>query len=140
MLEAFFKDKLGPFTLRLALGLVCVYHGFLKIMVEGGTAWNPGLSLGWQLALSWGEFAGGLAILAGLCCRWAATLILVVTAANVAVSQGWAVFRLPLRNLEPLILIALIGLSVLFLGAGELSLDKRGGKSSSSKAPRKAAA
>ena len=36
MSEAFCKEKLGPLALRLALGLVCVWHGYLKIMAGGG--------------------------------------------------------------------------------------------------------
>lgn len=138
MFESFCKEKLGPLTLRLALGLVCVYHGFLKIMAEGGTAWQPGLSVGWQLGLAWAEFAAGLAVLVGFYCRWAAAIILGVTAVNIAIVQGWQVTRLPLRSLEPIVLIVLVGFAVLFLGAGELSLDKRGSKSSSGKTPSRA--
>jgi uncharacterized membrane protein YphA (DoxX/SURF4 family) len=45
--ETFFKEKLGPLTLRLALGSVCLYHGYVKIMAQGGTAWTSGLATGW---------------------------------------------------------------------------------------------
>src|SRR5204862_541263 len=69
MLEAYCREKLGPLALRLALGLVCVYHGFDKIMASGGTHWTATLPAGWQLAIAWGPFTAGVAILAGLRCR-----------------------------------------------------------------------
>jgi uncharacterized membrane protein YphA (DoxX/SURF4 family) len=125
--EAFCKEKLAPLALRLALGLVCVYHGFIKIMATGGTAWYPGLSVGWQVAIAWGEFGAGLAILLGFRCRLAAALVLVLTAGMLVWWQGWNVFRLSIPALEPTLMLLLMGLSLLFLGAGELSLDGRGG-------------
>jgi uncharacterized membrane protein YphA (DoxX/SURF4 family) len=141
VIEAFCREKLGPLTLRLALGSVCVYHGFLKIMAAGGTAWQPGLPAAWQAALAWGEFAAGLAILVGLHCRPAAAAVLALTVGTLLWWQGWGALRLPLRTLEPFVLLALLSLSLLFLGAGELSLDRRGrAKSPAAKPPRKAAA
>jgi uncharacterized membrane protein YphA (DoxX/SURF4 family) len=141
--ETYFKDKLGPLTLRLALGLVCVSHGYLKIMASGGTAWNPGMTTGWQLFIAWGEFGAGLAILVGCYCRWACVLVLGLTIGTLAWTQGWRVFRLPLATLEPFLMLLLMGISLLFLGAGEFSLDARGGSSggsSAGRAPRKRAA
>jgi uncharacterized membrane protein YphA (DoxX/SURF4 family) len=127
MFEAFFKDKLGPLTLRVAVGLACVYHGYVKIMVAGGTAWAPELPVGWQLFIAWGELAAGLAILFGFWCRLAAALAVALTAGTVVWWQGWHVFHLPLPRLEPVLLLLLMGLALLFLGAGGLSLDGRGG-------------
>lgn len=130
VLEAFCKDKLGPLSLRLALGFVFLYHGYLKIMAGGGTAWYPPWPVGWQLLVAWGEFAGGLAILLGFRCRLAAALVLSITVGTLTYIHGWSVFRLPLRNLEPTVLQLLVGCAVLFVGAGELSCDARaGGKS-----------
>ena len=127
MFEAFCREKLGPLVLRLALGLTCVYHGFLKIMAAGGTAWSPGLGVGWQLLIAWTEFGAGLAILAGLYCRLAALAMLAVTAGTWVWWQGWGLFTLPLATLEPFLVLVLAGLALLLLGAGELSLDGRGG-------------
>src|SRR5262249_61117472 len=78
--EAFCKDKLGPLALRLAVGLFCVYHGYLKIMAAGGTAWYPSLAVGWQVLIAWAEFASGLAVLLGFRCRTAATVVVGLTA------------------------------------------------------------
>ena len=128
MFEAFCKEKLAPLALRLALGFVCIYHGYLKIMSDGGTAWHPGWPTGWQLAVAWGELAAGLAILFGFRCRLAAAGLLAITAGTQAGLQGWNVLHLPLRTLEPTVLLILMGLTLLFLGGGELSLDGRGAK------------
>ncbi len=125
MFETFCKEKLGPLVLRLALGLVCVYHGYVKIMATGGTTWYPGLGVGWQLLIAWGEFSAGLAILFGFRCRIAATVVLILTAGMLIWSQGWRLRQLPLRSLEPTFLLLLTLLALLFLGAGELSVDAR---------------
>ena len=127
MFESFCKEKLAPLALRLALGLVCVYHGYLKIMANGGTTWSPGLPTSWQLALAWAEFGAGLAILVGLWCRLAAATVLTLMVGLIAWWQGWGVFNQPLRSLEQTFLLFLIGLALLFLGAGELSVDGRAG-------------
>jgi putative oxidoreductase len=127
MFEAYCREKLGPLALRLALGLVCVCHGYLKIMASGGTAWANGLPLLWQVLIAWAEFTGGVAILLGFRCRVAAAGVLAVTVGQVAWWHGWQLFNLPLRTLEPTVVVLLMGLSLLFLGAGQLALDARGG-------------
>ena len=124
--EAFCRDKLAPLTLRLALGLFCIYHGYIKIMANGGTTWNPNLTVAWQLFVAWSEFASGLAILLGFRCRLAAGVVLALFAGLLIWSQGWIFWRLPIQSLETTILLLLTGLSLLFLGAGEISLDRRG--------------
>jgi uncharacterized membrane protein YphA (DoxX/SURF4 family) len=126
VIEAFCKDKLGPFVLRLALGLFCVYHGYVKIMANGGTTWNPSLTVGWQLLVAWGEFASGLAILLGFRCRLAAGTVLFLLIGLLIWTQGWHVWRLPVQSLETTALLFLTGMALLFVGAGELSLDQRG--------------
>jgi uncharacterized membrane protein YphA (DoxX/SURF4 family) len=125
--ESFCKDKLGPLALRIALGLVCAYHGYLKIMANGGTAWNHGLAVWWQLLIAWGEFAAGLAILLGFRTRLAATSVLVLMIGQLAWFEGTKLAQLPVRSLELPFLLLLSGLALLFLGAGELSVDGRSG-------------
>lgn len=134
MFEAFFREKLGPLALRLALGSACVYHGFLKIMAHGGAWWTSGMPTGLQMAIAWGEFVAGIAILIGFYCRWAAVMALVVTIGTLAWWHGWGLFHLPLKTLEPTIMLTLVSLSLVFQGAGEISLDARGGSSKGSSA------
>jgi uncharacterized membrane protein YphA (DoxX/SURF4 family) len=136
--EAFCKDKLGPLALRLALGAVYVWHGYLKIMATGGMSWYPTWPVGWQLLIAWGEFAAGLAILLGFYCRWAAGAALVLTAGVLTCWQGLHVEHWPWRSLEPTLVLLMGALALLFLGAGELSLDGRGaGNAAPAKAPKK---
>lgn len=137
MFETYCKDKLAPLTLRLALGLFCVYHGYLKIQAGGGAAWYPGLPKGWQLAIAWGEFAAGLAILFGFRCRLAAAAALAISVGTFLWWQGWNALRLPLPTVEPLILILLVAVALVFMGAGGLSLDGRNGSKPAFKAAKK---
>jgi uncharacterized membrane protein YphA (DoxX/SURF4 family) len=130
--ESFLKEKLAPLTLRLALGLVCIYHGFVKIMSNGGMTWHLTMPVVWQLAIAWAEFAAGLAILLGFRCRWAAAVALAALLATQAWSLGWGILQQPLRSLEPTGVLVLVAVSLLFLGAGELSIDGRGSGSRSS--------
>jgi uncharacterized membrane protein YphA (DoxX/SURF4 family) len=130
MFESFCKEKLAPLTLRLALGLVCIYHGFSKIMVMGGLNWEPALPVGYQFLLAWGEFGAGAAILLGFRCRLAALTIVALIVGKLAYFHGWQMFHLPMKTLEPTVQLVLVGLTLLFLGAGELSVDARGGNAS----------
>ena len=123
MFETHFREKIGPFVLRLALGLVCVYHGFAKIQANGGTNWAPELGTGWQLAIAWGEFSAGLAILVGLYCRWAAGVILLVTVGTLAWFQGKALFSQSLASLEPRFLVVLCSLALVCLGGGSWAVS-----------------
>jgi uncharacterized membrane protein YphA (DoxX/SURF4 family) len=134
--EKLFKDKLGPLTLRVAVGLVGVYHGFLKIRESGGTEWASGLNVGWQLLIAWGQLAAGVAVLVGFRCRIAVGVLLATTVATVLWWQGWGVVRLPLRSLEPLLVVVLSALALLFVGAGEFAVGGGGGRAL---APRKRA-
>ena len=134
MFEKICRDKLAPLVLRLALGLACVYHGYLKIMAAGGTAWHGSLPLGWQLLIAWSEFGAGLALLAGFRCRLAATIALTVILGMLVWQEGWHVFRLAPQMLEPLLLLTLIGLALVFQGGGDLTLAGRsGGRSGAAK-------
>src|SRR5262249_27145129 len=121
----------------LALGLFCVYHGFLKIKVDGGASWTTTLPAAWQFLLAWSELVAGLAILFGYRCRAAAAVVLAITTGTLIWWQGWNIFKLPLHNLEPTILLILIGLALVFLGAGELSVDGRAAVGSKSSFRRK---
>lgn len=116
--EATVREKLGPLVLRLALGLICCYHGFLKIMARGGMNWSSGLPLGWQLAIAWAEFGAGIAILIGLYVRWASGLVFLVVIGSLAWFQGLGLFSQPLASLEQHFLLIFCALALLFVGGG----------------------
>jgi uncharacterized membrane protein YphA (DoxX/SURF4 family) len=126
--EAFCKDKLGPLLLRLAVGMVCVYHGYLKIMYAGGTAWHPGWPVGWQVGLSWAEFSAGVAMVLGFRCRIAAGLALLAITTDLVWDEGWRILQMPPRVPERVALLLLTGVALVCLGAGELSVDGRAAK------------
>ncbi len=133
MFEAYCREKIGPLALRIGIGLFFAYHGFVKIMAGGGTAWYPEWSVGWQVVIAWAEFAAALAILVGFRCRVAALVVLVVMLLLLLWMQGWRLLHMPLASLELTLLALLTVVALLFLGPGELSLDGRAG----GKGPRK---
>jgi uncharacterized membrane protein YphA (DoxX/SURF4 family) len=123
--ETFCREKLGPLALRVALGLFCVYSGYLKIMAAGGTTWYPSMPVFWQVVISWAEFCAGVAVLIGFRCRLAAMVIVLLTAGMPIWSYGWRLLQLHIRDLQMTLLLVLTGLALLFLGAGGISLDAR---------------
>ena len=129
MFDAFLKEKLGPLSLRLALGSFCAYHGFLKIMSHGGAWWTTGMPTWMQLSMAWTEFGSGIAILLGFFCRANAGNMISVTIGTLVWFHGWNTFRLPINTLELPILLLLMELSVVCLGAGDISIDARRGSS-----------
>lgn len=141
MFDTWGRERVAPLALRLALGVVCLQHGFTKITADGGMAWAPSLGVGWQLAIAWGEFFAGLAILFGFRCRIAAGLVLLLTAGTWLWWHGYGLVQLPLATLESPFLLLFGAVSLLFLGAGELSVDARnsGGRSSAPRPARRKA-
>jgi uncharacterized membrane protein YphA (DoxX/SURF4 family) len=127
MFETYCRENVGPLLLRVALGLVCVAHGYLKIMAGGGTAWVGGLSTFWQLLIAWGEFTAGVAILAGFRCRGAAAGVLALSVGTQVWWHGWGVFRQPLEALEGELILLLMALTLVCLGGGGLAVDARKG-------------
>lgn len=123
MFEAYCKDKLGPLVLRLAVGIICIGHGYLKIMSNGGTTWLPGTHVAWQLFIAWGEFGAGLAMLVGFRCRIAAGLALLLNIGTLIWVQGRQLLDQPLRSFEMSYLLIFSTLALLFLGSGGLAVD-----------------
>jgi uncharacterized membrane protein YphA (DoxX/SURF4 family) len=139
MFDALLKDKLGPLTLRIALGSYCLYHGFLKIMHHGGAWWTTGMPTWMQLMTAWTEFGSGITILLGFFCRANAGNAISVTVGTMAWFHGWNALHLPLSSLELPLLIVLMEVALVCIGPGDISIDARwakgGSKRSSSAAP-----
>jgi uncharacterized membrane protein YphA (DoxX/SURF4 family) len=117
----------------MALGLVCIYHGFAKIQANGGTNWAPDLHVLWQLAIAWGEFGAGMAILVGLYSRWAAAAALVISTGTLVWFQGVRLFSQPIASLESRFLIMFCSVALLCLGGGAWAVSASHG----GRAPRK---
>lgn len=123
--------KYGLLPLRIALGLVFIYHGYLKLFTgnfPGGTA-GFFTSLGIPLATFFAiivsilEFFGGIALLVGLMTRWTSLLLAVnmlVALLLVHLPNGFSVSK---GGVE-FVLVLLGGvLTLALLGAGKYSLD-----------------
>ncbi len=133
--ENHFREKIGPLVLRLALGLVCVYHGFAKIQANGGTNWAPDLHVLWQLTIAWGEFGAGMAILVGLYCRWAAAAALLLSVGTLLWFHGARVFSQPIASLESRFLVVLCSVALLCLGGGAWAVSAPAGHRTARKKP-----
>ena len=131
--ESHFREKIGPLVLRLALGIVCVYHGFAKIQGNGGTNWAPDLNVIWQLVIAWGEFGAGLAILVGLYCRWAAAAALLLSIGTLVWFHGAKLFSQPIASLESRFLIVFCSVALLCLGGGAWAVSASSGGRSARK-------
>jgi uncharacterized membrane protein YphA (DoxX/SURF4 family) len=125
--ESQFREKIGPLVLRLALGVVCVYHGFAKIQANGGTNWAPDLNVLWQLTIAWGEFSAGMAILVGLYCRWAAAAALLLSVGTLIWFQGARLLSQPIASLESRFLVVLCSVALLCLGGGAWAVSAPSG-------------
>jgi putative oxidoreductase len=83
-------SDLASFLLRMGLAAVFVYRGYIKLSQGGGTSWYPKdvLPEETQLAVAWGEFVCGLALLVGLLSRLSAIGIIVIMVGAIIVETG----------------------------------------------------
>jgi len=119
----------APMFLRLAIGVIFISHGRLKLFGGLDRTENFLASLGFPLPgvfaiiLACTEFFGGLCILLGLFTRYAAALIFIVMAVailkvhlpNGLTGQGG--FEFPLMNL-------VAAMALMLLGSGKASVEK----------------
>jgi putative oxidoreductase len=147
------RMNLASLVLRLSLAVIFLYHGLDKIIThDGGTDWVNQIYLrmpempsskaeservmppqaptslafmGTELAVAWGEFLGGLALVAGLLTRLAALGMIVIQAGAVILVTAPHRFALRGGGYEYEFNLALIVmcLSLIFLGAGKWSVD-----------------
>lgn len=129
----------APLVLRVALGIVFVWHGYSKLFTMGvpmvaGFLGSIGIPFPGALAyvLAYGELAAGILLIIGLCTHWAAkfaTIVAIVAFFTVHIKNGFAIDK---GGYEYIMLIFAAAVSVLITGAGKYSLDatwkKRGGE------------
>ena len=125
---------LGSFLLRVGLAIIFVYHGYLKLAQSGGHRWHDNLPEAEQLAVAWGEFLCGLALLFGLLSRLAAVGLIVIMVGAIMLQTGRFDFiyietyginnpgKLP-TGTEYNFAIITMCLGVVALGSGKVSLD-----------------
>jgi putative oxidoreductase len=140
------KDKsseIGILILRIGLGLVLLYHGSQKVFgLFGGMGFQPTLET-WEqvrgvpqwlgfLAIA-SEFGGGLLVMLGLLTRAFGFLIActMATAAYFEFSKPgaseaiWQGRNAMVATYGYPIVLAMMGLALVFLGSGRFSLDQR---------------
>lgn len=120
----------AAFVLRLALGVMFVAHGLLKVLVftvPGTVAFFDSVGLPGVLAYAtiFAEIAGGLALIAGFQVRWiAAALIPVLLGATwVHAGNGW-LFTAPNGGWEYPAFLSVAALVQALLGAGAFAVGK----------------
>ena len=123
-------SDVAPLILRVALGAVFVWHGYDKIFSIGlpgvtGFLGSLGLPFPSLMAyiLAYGEFIGGLLLIAGLLTHWVAKfdiLVAVVAFFTVHLSKGFSIAG---GGYEYIMLIFAAAVSLLITGAGRYSLD-----------------
>ncbi len=128
------KDKAmcaetGMFLIRLGLGLVFVAHGWGKIGMMDGTVsffGTLGLAPFFAYLVSWVEFLAGLAMILGVCTKWAGILLALVMAGAIWYVKGAMGF---LGGYELDLTLLLVALGVAFTGPGSFTVHKLfGGK------------
>lgn len=124
----------SPLTLRIPVGIIFVAHGAQKLFglfggygLEGTGQWmeSIGLAPGYLMALLAGgaEFLGGLALLLGLLVRPASALLaatMLVAIFSVHFSKGLFMSN---NGYEYALALLAVSVSLLFSGAGKLSVD-----------------
>ena len=130
------KNQLNQWSLallRVVLGYVFAYHGYLKLFAPGifsgtvkfFTSIGIPLALYAALVVAVVEFAGGLFLILGLLTRLSATLLLIdmlVALFKVHLKNGFLVGQ----GGYELVIVLIAGLVIIFAsGAGKLSLGKQ---------------
>jgi putative oxidoreductase len=136
------RNNTVSLLLRLALGIIFTYHGLAKITPPnnaGGAAWAVSF---WdkrpepvpealtyaipQLAVAWGELAGGIALLLGLLTRLAALGMIVIQVGAVVLvtfSRGFTAAQ-GSAGYEYNFALIIMSLAVLVLGGSICSVDQ----------------
>jgi len=129
------QSILAPLVLRVPVGIILVAHGAQKLFgwfggygLEGTGKWmaSVGLNPGVPMALLAGsaEFFGGLALLLGLLVRPAAAVLaftMLVAIFSVHITKG---LFLADGGYEYALSLLAVSVSLIFSGAGRLSLDR----------------
>ncbi len=126
-LARFHNKSTGLLLIRIALGLVFVYHGWGKVSdmsMTIGFFGSLGLAPIWAYVTAWVELLGGLLMLAGVWVREVAVLFVIVMLV--------AIFKVHLANgfnfmqggYEFQLVLLLASLAMVFTGAGKYAFLK----------------
>lgn len=125
----------GLLILRVGLGAMFIFHGWPKI-IAGPEMWGKlGMAMGnlgihfapnfWGFMAAFAEFGGGICLILGLFTREACILLAIdmAVAATMHLSKGDG-----LQTASHAIEVAIVFFSLIFIGAGEYSVDRKMGK------------
>jgi putative oxidoreductase len=134
MSKLLFKPDAASLVLRLGLGAIFVFHGFLKL-AYGASQWSPDLNPQIQVAVAYGETIAGIAFLAGFLTRVAALGIIAIMIGAITSVTGKLDF-VPMENsaawngvnvtgtgYEYNVAIIVMCVALILLGSGVVSLD-----------------
>jgi putative oxidoreductase len=124
---------LGSFLLRVGLAVTFIFHGYLKLAQDGGKGWHDTLTTETQVAVAWGEFVCGIALLFGFLSRLAALGLAVIMVGAIALQTGRFDYiylayiksdpaRVP-TGAEYNVALIVMCMAVLALGSGKVSVD-----------------
>jgi putative oxidoreductase len=119
-----------PLILRLCLAAIFIFHGYQKVATPGndaGAAWMKGEDAppkAVQLAVAYGEFAGGIAMAIGFLTRLAALGIIAIMAGAIYTVTGGNGFDNLSHGYEYNMAIIAMALSLFFLGGGLVAVDR----------------
>ncbi|MEK6826001.1 MAG: DoxX family protein [Nanoarchaeota archaeon] len=116
--------------IRVALGIVFIVHGYMKLF--GGILGTTGFfsSLGiptagfFAIVVAIVEFFGGIAVLLGIFTRIASALIFIDMLVAFILVHGKNGFLVSNNGFEFVFVLGLMAVSLIFSGAGKISLDK----------------
>jgi putative oxidoreductase len=135
MSKHLFKPDAASLVLRLGLGAIFIFHGFLKI-AYGSASWNMELPVWLQMAVAWGEAIAGVAFLAGFLSRVAALGIIAIMIGAITQVTGkldympmdnspsWNGVNLTAVGYEYNVAIIVMAVSLILLGSGSMSVDQ----------------
>jgi putative oxidoreductase len=122
--------SLGPLTIRIALAVIFIYHGYSKVFAGGHAqiaelmasqgAPYPQL-LGWLAGCT--EFFGGCLLLIGLLSRIWALGLMILMAIAIATVHGANGFDVHNSGYEYCLALLLAAASIFLGGPGSISLD-----------------
>lgn len=122
---------LGPFLIRIALGVVFIFHGYGKVFAgghEGIATMMEAQGMPYPVVLGWAaaftEFGGGILLIIGFLSRvWALGLAVVMGMAIYTV-HGANGFSLENSGYEYCFALGMMALTVVLSGPGGISLDR----------------
>lgn len=132
-LSGYFTQEGGKLLLRLSIAMLMLFHGFKKLNDGIGGIKALVLKAGLPESLAYGVYMGELIIpfllIAGLCTRLSALVLSSTMVFAIFLAFSDKLFLLDAKTGGPLIELPLLyllsSLSIVFLGAGEYSLDQK---------------